>query len=210
MIFTLMGLLSTFRRKYHRLALVDRKDRRKLPLPLIRHDITFRLLNNNDSIDELTELIKRAYSVHQEAGLHHSTINQSKAETLKRVRHAYTFVALFDNRIIGTISYKPPWECRGTSWFKRPLVAKTNMLAIEPEFQGKGIASIFFDLAELAAYLHGAEELACDIAEKNKKQINIKEKRGYRFISYHNWKFNDYRSVIMSKSLDMPGSLNLK
>ncbi len=196
-----MAFSSTIRRKFYRLPWIDRKLRSKIQLPLERDGITYRLLSGADSIDELTSLINRAYSVHKEAGLHHSAINQNSTETIKRIRHAYTLLALAENRIIGTISYKPPWECRGNTWFNKPKVAKTNMLAIEPAFQGRGIASIFFELVELLAFLHGADELASDIAEKNEKQIKIKENRGYRFISYHKWKFADYRSVIMSKDL---------
>ena len=197
-----MSLRTTLVRKYRRLPCVDSKLRRMFPLPYTKNGIDFRFLSDNDSLEELTALINQAYGVYEKDGLEYKGVKQSVADTKQRVRHSYTVVAVADNRIIGTISYKPPWECRGSEWFNKPGVAKSNQLAVDPGYQSRGIGRKLIDLVELFAILQGAKEIASDHAEEAVDYIEWKKKQGYRFIAYHNWSFTNYRSVILSKNLD--------
>ena len=198
-----MDLYRRLKRKFKRLPFIDRRLRKEMPLPFQSDGIIYRFLRSGDSIDDLTALINTAYTVYKNEGLDYKGVSQDRGDTIKRLRHSYTIVAVSDNKIIGTISYKPPWECRGNEWFNRPGVAKSNQLAVDPEYQSKGIGSKLIDLVELFAILQGADEIASDHAEEAVGYIEWKKKRGYRFISYHNWSFTNYRSVILSKNLEM-------
>jgi len=198
-----MDLKATLIRKYRRLPCVDRKERRKFPLPYTKNGTHFRFLSKEDSLEELTVLINQAYRVYEEEGLEYKGVRQSAGDTIKRVKNSYTVIAEKDNKIIGTISYKPPWECRGSRWFNRPGVAKSNQLAVDPSYQSQGLGSELIDLVELFAVLQGANEIASDHAEEAEGYISWKKKRGYRFIDYHQWSFTNYRSVILSKNLEV-------
>lgn len=196
-----MSIKSTLYRKIRRLPALVRRDIRRLPFPLENEGISYRLFDDRDSIEELTLLINKAYSIYTSAGLEFVGVNQDSAETTKRISHAYTIIALEGEKIVGTISYKPPWECRGTTWFNLPGVAKFNQLAVDPDQQVKGIARKLMDITEQIASEQGAKEIALDTAEGAEALIKYYNRRGYRFIDYHQWKFTNYRSVILSKSL---------
>jgi predicted N-acetyltransferase YhbS len=197
-----MNLFARLKRSFKRLSFIDSRLRRQLPLPFTSNGVIYRFLGRNDSVEELTALINSAYTVYKKEGLDYKGVSQNSEDTIKRLRHSYTIVALEDNKIIGTISYKPPWECRGSEWFNKPGVAKSNQLAVDPDYQSKGIGRKLIDLVELFAILQGAKEIASDHAEEAVDYIEWKKKQGYRFVAYHNWSFTNYRSVILSKNLD--------
>ena len=198
-----MSFRNLIRRKINRLPFIDRKLRKKLPLPYVKDGIVYRLMNSDDSIEELTSLINRAFHKHIKAGLQYLGAEQNSDVTRKRIQHSYTIIAIFENRIIGTVSYKPPWECRGAEWFNKPGVAKYNQRAIDPDMQSRGIGGTFVDLVEQIARLQGAKEIASDNPEELVDRTNRKIEHGYRIISYHQWKHTNYQSVILSKALNV-------
>ncbi len=197
-----MSLISTFQRKINRIPFIDRRNRKKLPLPYEKDGIIYRLMNSDDSIDELTSLINRAYAKHLKSGLNYVGALQDNDVTRSRIKNSYTIIAIFENRIIGTVSYKPPWECRGSKWFNKPGVAKYNQRAVDPDMQSKGIGGTFVELVEQIARLQGAKEIASDNPEVLELRTKRKIKHGYRIIEYHTWKATNYRSVILSKNLE--------
>lgn len=197
-----MDLFARLEKGVRRLSFIDKRLRRQLPLPLTINGVIYRFLSKDDSIEELTSLINSAYTVFKKEGLNYKGVSQNSSDTLKRLRHSYTIVALADNRIIGTISYKPHWECRGTDWYNRKKVAKFNQLAVAPEFQKTGIGGKLLGIVETIAFRQGAMDLALDTSEDAHSLISYYKKRSYRFIGFHRWKFANYRSVILSKNLE--------
>jgi predicted N-acetyltransferase YhbS len=161
----------------------------------------YRLFTKKDSIEELTKLINTAYKANAEKGMNFMGATQNVATTLRRIRKSICIIACYENKIIATITFKPPHRTKGSNWFKKPYVAKRNMLAVLPEFQNKGIAKHLIKLTEVIAKLHGAEEIAIDTAEQNKTLFNFYKKNNYRFIEKTNWEKTNYISVIYSKNL---------
>ncbi len=198
-----MSVTATLYRKLFRIGFIERAQKKRLPLPVKDDNIYYRLISPNDSIEELTDLINRAYSVYKEKGLSFLGLAQNSDITRKRLKHTYTILAFKDSKLIGTISYKPPWECRGTEWFNKNWVAKFNQLAVDPLMQNYGIGGKLLDLTELIASFQGASELALDTSEQAETLISYYKKRSYRFIDYYQWKHTNYRSVILSKALNV-------
>lgn len=164
--------------------------------------IIYRLFNKHDSIDELTRLINKAYKANADKGLNFLGARQDAKTTFRRIRKGICIIALENNNIIGTITFKATHKSRGSKWFNKGYVAKRNLLAVSPEKQKKGIATHLIKLTELIARKHGAEEIAFDTAEGHITLLNFYKKHNYRYIETVKWKDTNYNSVIYSKQLN--------
>lgn len=178
---------------------IDRFRFRNLEIKI--DNVTYRLINHNDSLEELTIVINKAYSIYSKDDIQFMGVNQDYNTTKKRTRNALCFVAIFDNKLIGTITFKPTYACKGSNWFNKPFVSKFNQLAVLPEYQTKGIGGKLINLVETIAQKTFAKELALDTSEKATELIAYYNRRGYRYIENIKWKKRNYQSVVLSKKL---------
>ena len=164
--------------------------------------ISIRPLGPDDSVEELTALLHRAYAVLGAMGLNYTAVDQTCEVTRKRIAGGVALVAV-DVRgcIVGTALFKAPGGELGSPWLRRPEVAHVGQFAVEPALQKHGIGGRLMDAVEDMARTAGARELALDTAEPALHLIDLYGRRGYRFIEYAQWKGKRYRSVIMSKTL---------
>ncbi len=163
--------------------------------------LLIRALSQEDSLDELTDLLHRAYKVLADLGLRFLATHQDVDTTRQRISTGACFVAVLDGKVIGTITYYAPGRRYGCDYYKTKGVAHVGQLAVEPPLQRLGIAGRLMAFAEDHARAQGMKELALDTAEPALQLIDWYTRLGYRFISYHQWDVTNYRSVIMSKSL---------
>jgi len=163
--------------------------------------IIYRNLAEDDSLEELTLLINRAYQIYADMGLNYVANDQEVEKTRKRISRAICLVALDGQKLIGTITYKNPKRTKGSDWYNRASVSKFNQLAVDPEYQKKGIGRQLLDIVERIAKQQGAIELALDTSEDAEELINYYKRKKYRFIEYLQWDFTNYRSVVLSKKL---------
>lgn len=127
----------------------------------------------------------------------HEDVDATRRNMAKGEYH----LVIKDSEIIGCLMIRRPGVELGPDWYANPGVITFGRFAINPIFQGQGIGSKFLDYVENRAKELGAKELARDTSEKAEHLIKMYEKRGYRFIQYHQWDITNYRSVVMSKSL---------
>jgi GNAT superfamily N-acetyltransferase len=166
-------------------------------------DATIRLITANDSISELTALIRRAYKVLADMGFNYTGAYQDEAMTRARIADGECFVMVDGGKTIGTIVLYPPnnsfpWLDRN-SWYAKPNVALCGQFAVEPELQRKGCGARLMDFVEMRAAAQGANELALDTAEGATHLIRYYKNRGYRFMGYIQHEGKTYRSAILSK-----------
>jgi len=162
-----------------------------------------RMIADSDSLDDLTDLLHRAYAPLAAMGFRYLATHQDVATTRRRIAKGECFLMFDGARVIGTIVVTPPsTPAPYCEWYDRPDVAVANQFAIEPEFQGQGFGSRLLNLAERRARELGAAELAVDTAEGAAHLIRFYDVRGYRHIGYAQWKQANYRSVILSKRLE--------
>jgi GNAT superfamily N-acetyltransferase len=164
-----------------------------------------RLFTEADGVHELTALLHRAYARLAAMGLRFVATYQDDAITKRRIEEGECYVAVLDNRLVGTVVLIPHGSFSDCEWYELWRVARFGQFAVEPELQGLGIGSTLLDVIEDRARELGASEIALDTAEPAKHLIDYYSKRGYRFIDYIQWPMTNYRSVIMSKRLG-PGS----
>jgi predicted N-acetyltransferase YhbS len=163
---------------------------------------SIRRIGPQDSIDEITELLHRAYAALGARGWNYTAVDQTAEVTRSRLAEGVGLVAVEpDGRIVGTITYWPPEKPWDSPWLQRVDVAFLGQFAVEPSRQGAGTGGRLMDAVEDLARAAGARELALDTAEPALHLIASYERRGYRFIEYAQWEGKRYRSVIMSKTL---------
>jgi GNAT superfamily N-acetyltransferase len=80
-----------------------------------------------------------------------------------------------------------------------------SQFAVDPDVQGAGIGGALLAKVEQRARECGAAELGLSMAEPDRDLFEYYLRRGYRLIEYWQWPYTNYRSAILSKSLDARG-----
>jgi GNAT superfamily N-acetyltransferase len=164
--------------------------------------LQIRLLKEEDSFEELTELLHRAYARLANMGFRYLATHQDVATTKRRAAKGECYVGIIDDRVIATVllvALRPgKAHCE---WYARPGVATLSQFAVCPELQGQGIGSRIVSFVEERAAALGASELALDTAEGATHLLAFYSKRGYRQVAYEQWDHTNYRSIILSKVL---------
>ena len=171
-------------------------------MPVTADTISIRPIGPDDSVEDLTDLLHRAYAVLGAMGLNYTAVDQTCEVTRKRLASGTALVAVdADGRIVGTALFHAPSSEGGSPWLRRPEVAHVAQFAVEPALQKHGIGSRLMGTVEDMARAAGARELALDTAEPALHLIDWYGRRGYRVIEYAQWRGKRYRSAIMSKTL---------
>ncbi len=171
-------------------------------------EVRVRLLEETDSIPEITRLLHRAYAGQVAMGLRPLAGRQDDATTERRCRSAECFVATVADtthergeRIVGIILFHEVEPDQGPPWFQNKHVDSFSQFAVDPDLQGKGIGRLRRATAERRARECGATELALSMADPDTALKEFYLKRGYRFIEHWKWPYTNYTSAILSKSL---------
>lgn len=163
--------------------------------------IEIRPFTNKDSLDELTTLLNTSYKKLADQGFRFLASHQNSQITQERINEEKCYVAIFENKLIGTITYRSPKQASGCEWHDQPFVASYGQFAVHPQFQKSGIGSKLIKLVEELAKSDNAKEVAVDTAEGATELISYYSKRDYKFVAYTQWEETNYRSVILSKKL---------
>lgn len=170
--------------------------------PEVSRKILVRLLDQRDSVHDLTEMLHRAYKRHADRGMRAIAAFQDDMTTAKRIVGGECYVAALrddERRIVGTIVFKDAVHTKGTPWFERGDVASFSQLAVEPWLQGRGIGGMLIRTAERRAVECGAAEIALSTPEPAAELLAMYAHKGYRTVEHMNWPGTNYRSAIMSK-----------
>lgn len=168
---------------------------RELILPVIRR------IEAADSIAELTLMLHRAYGGLAARGMRFLASHQDDEQTRRRIADGECYLAIHQERIIATITWRGAAHTGGSPWLDRPDVASFGQFGVEPVWQKLGIGARLLAIAEQRTMQSGAAELALDTAEPAHDLIQYYTRHGFQFIEHAQWKVTNYRSVIMSKSL---------
>lgn len=160
-----------------------------------------RPLEPNDSLEELTKLLHRAYAPLGKLGLNYTAVDQSEATTARRIAKGQCFVAVESSSLVGTIVVDPTLPQSPCEYFARAGVASAHQFAVAPEWQGQGLGSRLLRRAEVWAKERGFVEIAVDTAEPAEHLISYYVRCGYRRVGWVQWEGKRYRSVVMSKDL---------
>jgi GNAT superfamily N-acetyltransferase len=160
-----------------------------------------RRLSNQDSMEEITQLLHAAYAPLAARGMRYLASQQTSEKTLERCLKGVTFLAIMDETIVGTITLSTAQNTRGSPWYDRPDVASFGQFAVKPTAQKLGIGTLLLNQVEKTAKSLHVQHLALDTSEHAFELIRFYRVRGYEFVENVQWDVTNYRSVIMSKTL---------
>lgn len=164
-------------------------------------DVEIRPWTPNDSVQEITEMLHRAYGDLAARNLHFNASHQPPAQTLERLASGTSFVAVLDGKIVGCISL---YESRPISYhryYQRERLVYFGQFGVEPGLRGKGIGGALYKTVEQQARLMGAIEIALDTAEPAHDLIELYRSWGFEIVDQADWDSTNYTSVIMAKAL---------
>ena len=162
-----------------------------------------KLFSEDDSIEELTGLIRNAYRQLADLGFRYWATHQSAEDTRERISKGECFVVKTDaHRLIATITLNYPKNTTGCSWYDTSDVASFGQFAVAPGHQKNGIGSLLLQKVENRAKELGVKELSCDTAIGATHLIEMYRKKGFRKVGTADWEMTNYISVILSKSLN--------
>lgn len=152
-------------------------------------------------VEPLTDLLHAAYRPLAEKGMRYLATHQAPETTLQRLKKGDSFLGFIGGEVVSTITVvknDPGGKC---TWYRRPEVFYFSQFAVKPEFQGRGLGGRLMDFVEEYGAAEGAGEMALDTSEHAHHLIAMYKERGYRFIEHVQWDVTNYRSVILSKTL---------
>jgi GNAT superfamily N-acetyltransferase len=162
--------------------------------------VEIRAWTQEDSLEELTRLLHRAYAPLAAAGMRYLATHQSVEVTARRIAKE-CYVALLEGRLVGTITLKPPGRTGGCPYYERERVATFGQFGVDPDVQCRGVGGLLLETIERRARELGGTELALDTAECAHHLIARYERLGYHVVDRVDWDDTNYVSVIMAKSL---------
>jgi GNAT superfamily N-acetyltransferase len=155
----------------------------------------------NDSLEEITAVLHRAYASLAASGLNYTAADQSVETTRKRFDGGQGFIAIDNEKIIGTIVVQPSKSASPCAYYRHAHIASIHQFGVEPTRQGEGIGRALIATCEQWAHENGFVELALDTAEQATHLIALYAKLGYEQCDFVQWDGKVYRSVVMSKPL---------
>lgn len=164
-------------------------------------ELTIREWRAADSLEDLTNLLHRAYAPLGAMGLNFTAVNQSVDETASRIRYGTCFVAVLEGKIVGTVTVEPPYSESTCQLYRRPEVAAAHQFAVEPEMQKSGIGALLLKYAETWAAEQGSKVLGIDTAEPAAHLVEYYQRRGFEPVGRVQWPGKTYESIVLSKAL---------
>lgn len=163
--------------------------------------IVLRPIVAEDSLNELTRMLHRAFARLGRMGLNCFCVDQTADATRQRIAKGECFVAESDGRIVGSITLCRPESDSESATYRSRTVAKVIQFAVDTEFQGRGLGLMLLDLAESWATRHGYREIALDTPEPAEHLIAFYRHFGFHLVEAQQFAGRAYRSAVLLKKI---------
>lgn len=167
----------------------------------MNHTSDIRIIEKPEELpfEVIHQLLEKAHQQLKEQGVHMLTAELTGTQLKERIGNGKCFVAMYQNIPVGTVSLRFVERNR---WYYKGSCADLILLAVDPAYTGKHIASMLLQHVEQYAISLGYTGVELDTAETNTKALQIYEKKGYRKVSYFPASNKDHYSIVMYKWID--------
>jgi len=176
-------------------------ERRRSQMEFLVNTVLIRRLRPTDSIDDMTSMLHRAFSRLGRMGLRCGAVDQPAEVTLERAERGDCYVAIEDEKIIGTMTLQAPARRSGCPWYRNDHVASLHQLAVDPRDQGRGCGKALLSVAMRWARERGYREIALDTPADAAHLIEFYRAQGFRAVASFQRPDKSYRSAVLSKGV---------
>ncbi|WP_338931800.1 GNAT family N-acetyltransferase [Streptomyces netropsis] len=163
-------------------------------------EAAIRLFTEEDSVQELTCLLHRAYADHASAGRVFFASYQSSQDTAHRLRKGECWLALQGTSLVGTVTVVTPYIA--PEGYPAPAGAGSFwQLAVDPSQRGTGLGQRLLSLAEARVAARGAAQVVIDTSSQATELVGWYRRRGYVPVGTWRWDVTNYSSVVLLKDL---------
>ncbi len=148
------------------------------------------------SWEEIHQVLGKAHEQNRQKGIIMHLPTLSATELQKFVGGGKMFVAIDDDRVVGTLSLIIK---EGKQWYNQGSFGYICLVSVMPDYSGKGIYRLLYDVAEKEALQLHLPVLIRDTNEKNVRMLKISKKEGYHFVAYK--KCRDHFNIVRAKWL---------
>ncbi|MFI6154084.1 GNAT family N-acetyltransferase [Kitasatospora sp. NPDC051170] len=157
---------------------------------------------DGDSVEELTDLLHRAYSDHAAAGRVFFASYQSVEDTASRLGRGECWLALRGSELAGTVTLAAPYEA--PDGYPAPAGAGSFwQLAVDPACRGVGLGQRLLTLAEQRIAALGVTEVVIDTSAEAVELVGWYRRQGYVPTGTWRWEVTNYGSVVLLKVLSV-------
>lgn len=162
--------------------------------------VVIRRFIEDDSVEELTVLLHRAYADHAAAGLVFFASYQTPEDTLRRLGKGECWVALERGTIVGSVTVTGTYDT--PPGYPAPVHAGSFwQLAVDPARRGTGLGHRLLTLAETRITALGASKIVIDTSAQATDLIAWYGRHGYTSIGTWKWGVTNYDSIVLAKDL---------
>ncbi|WP_162688582.1 MULTISPECIES: GNAT family N-acetyltransferase [unclassified Streptomyces] len=163
-------------------------------------EAAIRPFTEEDSVQELTCLLHRAYADHAAAGRVFFASYQSPQDTAHRLRSGECWLALRGNSLVGTVTVAAPYVA--PDGYPAPSGAGSFwQLAVDPSQWGTGLGQRLLWVAEERVAARGALQVVIDTSSQATELVGWYRRRGYVPVGTWRWDVTNYDSVVLVKDL---------
>lgn len=148
------------------------------------------------SWEEIHQVLWKAHEQNRQKGIFMLLPTRSAEELQKYVDGGKMFVAMDGDRVVGTLALVVK---EGKQWYNKGRFGYLCLGAVLPDFSGKGIFRLLYDVAEKEALRLRLPVLTLDTNEKNVRMLKISKKEGYHFVAYRACR--DHFNIVRAKWL---------
>jgi len=164
-------------------------------------DFAIRRLRCGDRLDELTQLLHRAFGSLARQGIACQCASQPTDKTRERAARGDCFIAVTGARIIGTLTLEPPDRAAAIVAYRDAATASVHQLAVDPTRQGEGVGGALVAYAAAWATARRYRRLALDTPEGALAQVAWYLGRGFDIVEKAHVPGRGYGSVVLARRL---------
>ncbi len=176
----------------------------------VQADVAIRITELPESVglEQITQLLHKAYAPWLEKGIAFSAATQSAQVTRERMGGGVCLTAFLGDRLVGTVTYFLHTDKSPGFWYRPETYASFFQFAVDPDFQGLKIGKKLFEEVVRRTESAGGQAIVLDTALGAHRLRGMYRAWGFQHVDATSWRSTKYYSVILRKTLDGRKSSN--